>query len=77
MKSSFKVSEQTWLDTKKEVKHLKTRQLFGYVAYNETPPQICVKVSGPDDRGVQKDIIIDVKSLFKDLQKCGLIVEAE
>ena len=73
MKSSFKVSEQTWLDEKGNVKHLNTRPLWGYTAYNEKRPQICIKLSGKNDLGIQKDVIIDVKSLVKDLQNCGLI----
>ena len=73
MKSSFKVSEMSWLDTKNKVKHLKTRPLVGYIAHNERPPQICIQVtSGPNDLGVQKDILIDIKGLKKEMARLGV-----
>lgn len=73
MKSEFKVKEDIWQETKTNVKHIKSRKLWGYVASNETPPQICIKISGPDDRGIQKDVIIDVKSLLESLNATGVI----
>ncbi len=74
LKSAFKVSEQIWMDKKNDVRHLKTRPLSGYVAHKENPPQICIVLSnGPDDLGRQRDILIDVKSLVKELVDCGLM----
>ncbi len=74
MKSSFKVKETQWLDTKGKVKHLKDRNLTGYIAYNESPPMIDIIMgTGPNDLGIQRDVVIDVKSLVKALKECGLI----
>ncbi len=74
LKSAFKVSEESWLDKRGEIRHLKSRPMTGYVAWAEKPPQICIPLTGgPDDLGRQRDIVIDVKSLVKELINCGLI----
>ncbi len=73
IKSQFKVDERTWLDTKASVKHLKTRKLCGYIASNESPQKIDIMLTGANDMGIVKDIIIDVPSLLKALEQANII----
>ncbi len=74
IKGTFKAELSEWITAENgKVSHSKSSPLFAYTAYNEKPKCLVIHVSGPDDAGREKDVIIDIKSLVADLQKCKVI----
>lgn len=73
-KGSFKATLVEW-QTKENgrVVRLSDKSLFAYTAFNERPKQLVIHVTGPDDMGREKDIIVDVKTLVADLKKHNLV----